>query len=192
MKNQPLILLITLVLGCLGLVQLSAQSLDHPTNVHAVPVDTVQVEAILEYGVAEHKTEVVVFLMPDSTYDLLLTLDSLTFTGNGATIDSTSLATIMGGLSGSGVDSAIARGYLDSSLAIQYFTVLKPAWATRYGAGLSTSFVSCNSTEFSRHTYRCEEQNGEYDASLYSTHITACSVCSSMCEATVDKSTVVE
>lgn len=192
MKNQPLILLITLVVGCLGFEQMDAQGLNHPTSVYAIPLDTVSVIASLEYSLAESKTEVVVFLMPDSTYDLLLSLDSLTLTGNGPTIDSTALSTLMGALSVSAVDSAIASGFVDSSLAVQYFRVFKPAWATRYGAGLSTTFPSCNTTEFSRRTYRYEQEYGQYNTSLYSTHLTACSVCSTTCEPTVEEEGVIE
>lgn len=165
-------------------VSVDAQS--HPTDSEAEYVTTFEVTADIVAAVdAQSHHEIGVWLMPDSSYDYVLDIASIEFTGACTGLDQVPLADIVE----AGTDAAIVEGtdlgYVNCSVSVSEVTVdvWSASCASRSGSGSTTSFSICSPVEWCTRVYDVD-CNGALPGSITQgtgTH-TVCGSSSSSCE----------
>ena len=137
-------------------ILVNAQS--HPTDSGAEYVTTFEVTVDIIPAVAQAHNEVLVWLMPDSTYDYVLDIEAIEFTGTCTGLDQVPLADIVE----AGTDAAIVEGtdlgYMNCSASISEITIdiWAASCASRSGSGNTTSFSICTPVEWCTRVYEVE------------------------------------
>ena len=164
----------------------TAQISQHPITSQAILVDTISVQVPLAEGSIEAEGSVVttVWLMPDSTYELILDVESLEFSGSGVLVDTLSLAGIIERAITESAENVLVTQPLDSIRQGSQIRVYVQGWAERFGVGISTTFMVCNVTAWSR--YDCAIQWNKPTVTVVDSEIDDCLTCLSVCEPTVD------
>ena len=170
----------------LSIVTAKAQISQHPITSQAILVDTISVLVPLtEASTGDETTAVTtVWLMPDSTYELILDVESLEFSGSGVIVDTLSLAGIVERAITASAGDVLATQPINPILQGTQIKVYVHGWAERFGVGISTTFMVCNATVWSR--YDCAVQWNEATVAVAYRKIDDCLTCLSVCEPTVD------
>ncbi len=172
-----------LFLICLFLVTLTgiAGAQTHPGNPSATYVDdfdgTVQISAAVKTDYV-----VIVFLMPDGSYDYVIDVQEFTFSADGCTgIGSIPLKNIVDAVADDAVEAGVGLGY--PSCSMNAFEEDVDVWtiscATRSGSGCGTYFTNCG-TGWCYRTYEVDCPGSGGPASIHRSGGTtsSCSSCS--------------
>jgi hypothetical protein len=172
-----------LLLQLIAAGSLAAQISVHPTSTSAELLDTISVTVDIVPNVAESHVEMTTWLLPDGSYEYLLDIESLEFSGSGLAVDTTALATMVDLLAHQACLDASALGQPNGCAAVDTVIVRSHAMAKRIGSGTSTQFQVCNPDSWCARQYESGCDNGQ-------PAVTALDIpdISSTCDGTADES----
>lgn len=162
----------------------TAQISQHPITSQAFLVDTISVQVPLTESSTGEETAAVttVWLMSDSTYELILDVESLEFSGSGVLVDALSLAGIIERAITASAENALVTQPINPIRQGSQIRVYVHGWAERFGVGISTTFMACNAGIWCR--YQCLIAWPDPKVVIGTVEIDSCSTCAPTCEPT--------
>lgn len=176
MKRQhPIALILALTWSASLGPELYAQITSHPEDPTATMIDTLECSMELPGDVeGEGEWMTTVWLMPDSSFDLVIDLESFLFPNTGPGIDTTALSKIIDSAAARGLRHLVMTGRADTATTEDTVEVWTQGWGERSGFGTTTRFRSCSNSAWSRRKYRVGFYAGEWWIFPYSITIDSC------------------
>lgn len=175
-----------LLTACVCLIA-TASSAAHPIDNGAVALDTLTTSSEINLSAQPVvHGDVVLWLTSDSTLDIMLDIESITFSGTCTDLDSVPLNDLCDLLANSALDTALSSQY--GSLALNgSVRVITHGWAKRFGSDVNTEFQVCNLFAFAIRTYTCAYTVPGWTWTLVFTGTDQCSTCAQNCESAIEE-----